>query len=79
MWRSILTGFLVTGAVVAQSHELGYDNTPSYPGSKWRVHDVKRPHPPVVTPGSCNSPSLRPPSDAEILFDGKDASKWETP
>lgn len=40
----------------------------------WRIHDINRPHPPVITPGSSTSPT--PPSDAIILFDGKDLSQW---
>ena len=43
------------------------------PGLPWHVHDPARPHPKVVTPGA--QPG-QPPSDAIILFDGKDLSKW---
>ena len=25
---------------------VGYEDTPVLPGQKWRVHDLKRPHPP---------------------------------
>ncbi len=56
-------------------HTLGYDNTPFLPGGKWRVHDVSRPHPQVVTPGK---EDRLPPSDAIVLFDGKDLSHWTT-
>ncbi len=53
---------------------LGYTDTPVLPGQKWRVHDIDRPHPAAVTPGAtCGAP----PSDAIVLFDGKDLSKWE--
>ncbi len=53
----------------------GYNDTPQIPGQKWRVHDMDRPRPAKVTPGL---PLLneRPPSDAIVLFDGKDLSQW---
>ncbi len=41
----------------------------------WKVHDMKRPFPRIVAPGDRPSD---PPSDAIVLFDGKDLSKWET-
>ena len=53
----------------------GYTDTPFLPGGKWRVHDLNRPHPGIVTPGA--KPG-EPPSDAVILFDGKDLSNWVT-
>jgi hypothetical protein len=47
---------------------------------KWMVHDTNRPVPPVVTPGevSCDDKVGTAPSDAVVLFDGKDLSKWES-
>jgi hypothetical protein len=56
----------------------GYDNTPFLLKSKWRVHDSKRPQPKAINPGTCGlqSRSCKPPSDAIVLFDGKDTSKW---
>jgi hypothetical protein len=45
------------------------------PGQKWKVHDLKRPLPPKVTPG-LPIPSPPPPFDAIILFNGKDLSQW---
>ena len=50
---------------------VGYDDTPMIPGSKWRVHDGSRPQPRVVT-----AEEGTPPSDAVVLFDGTDLSKW---
>jgi hypothetical protein len=57
---------------------LGYDDTPFLPDQKWRVHDITRQRPRVVTPGTESSKGRpgRPPSDAIILFDGKDLSQW---
>jgi hypothetical protein len=55
----------------------GPRNSPMLPGGQWHVHDPDRPQPPVVTPGASFSQSAPPPSDAEMLFDGTDLSKWE--
>ena len=45
----------------------------------WAIHDQNRPQPKVVDPGSFSSAEQpgKPPSDAIILFDGTDLSKWE--
>lgn len=40
----------------------------------WKVHAKDRPQPKIVTPGDRVGD---PPSDAIVLFDGKDLSKWE--
>jgi hypothetical protein len=47
-------------------------------GSKWYQHDPDRPQPDIVTPGATFSQGAPPPSDAELLFDGQDLSKWQT-
>src|SRR5215813_15314065 len=68
---------VLAAAVLAQQAKLpdqGFTDTPILPGLKWHVHDPARPHPPVVTPGA--TPGA-PPSDAIVLFDGKDLSKWQ--
>ena len=41
----------------------------------WAVHDMNRPRPPVIAPAAAPG---QPPSDAVILLDGKDLSKWES-
>ncbi len=47
---------------------------PKMPNSNWRVADIRRPQPPHVETGkACAAP---PPGDAEVLFDGRDLSKW---
>lgn len=46
---------------------------------RWKIHDMNRPLPPVIDPGTSSTQDApgRPPSDAVVLFDGKDLSKWE--
>jgi hypothetical protein len=62
------------GASGRPNNDLGYTDTPLVPGQQWHVHDPARPHPPVVTPGENPGDA---PSDAIILFDGKDLSHWQ--
>jgi len=59
----------------ARTAPRGYDDTPFIPGQEWRVHDISRPHPPLVTPAPLTAP-VPPPSDAIVLFDGTDLSAW---
>jgi hypothetical protein len=44
----------------------------------WKIHDPERPLPPVVDPGVVSTKAAvgRAPSDAVVLFDGKDLSQW---
>lgn len=53
--------------------DLGFTDTPMLPGLPFHVHDPGRPHPPVVTPSGQPGGA---PSDAIVLFDGKDLSQW---
>ena len=45
----------------------------------WTVHDRNRPQPMLVTPGTFSTLAQpgKAPSDAIVLFDGTDLSKWE--
>jgi hypothetical protein len=44
----------------------------------WQIHDRNRPVPAVITSGTASTQDVpgRPPSDATVLFDGKDLSHW---
>jgi hypothetical protein len=46
--------------------------------TKWKIHDPARPLPPVIAPGTASTQDSagRAPSDAVVLFDGKDLSQW---
>jgi len=71
----------VSGRALAQTQaqphpnaDLGFTDTPMLPNLPYHVHDPDRPHPPVVTPAAVGGGA---PSDALVLFDGKDLSKWQ--
>jgi Domain of Unknown Function (DUF1080) len=70
----------MAASVAAQNSPTGYTDTPTIPGSKWRVHDDARPRPPVVTPGTFSTEDTpgKPPSDAVVLFDGTNLSAWRS-
>ena len=53
----------------------GYTNTPLVPGTKWHIHDPRRPQPKWVVPQYDGKP-VPAPDDATVLFDGKDLAKW---
>jgi len=69
-WLQIARTFLL----LAATSQLSYAQV----DSRWKIHDTDRPLPPVIdagTPSTQDSPG-RPPSDAVVLFDGKDLSHW---
>lgn len=57
----------------------GHQDSPLIPGTKWHVHDGERPQPAIVVPGAfpTQEKASIPPSDAKVLFDGKDISGWK--
>jgi hypothetical protein len=76
------TRLIAFGFSVSQAHADGaFHGDPPNDVHPWAVHDMNRPQPPVVVPGSFSTADQpgRPPSDAIVLFDGTEASlgKWE--
>ena len=63
---TLVCGIFATSLIIAGCTNSHY---------RWAVHDMSRPQPPVVTPAELPG---QPPSDAIVLFDGKDLSKWES-
>lgn len=76
----LLQSPLVSALAVEEEERPGYTDTPYLPDGKWRVHDSERPYPVVVTPGTFSNQETpgQPPSDAVVLFDGKDLSHWQS-
>jgi len=70
----VALGFIVIATVIAQEGPDWNKGLPRQHKSKWLVSDSTRPQPTVVKPGA--QPGA-PPSDAIVLFDGKDLSKWQ--
>src|SRR5918993_1317829 len=76
MLRS-LTG---TGALALMSATLhaegGFYGDPPDATHPWAIHDLNRPQPPRVEPGTFSSQEQpgKPPSDAIVLFDGTEAA-----
>jgi hypothetical protein len=58
-----------------QPDVMGYKDTAKLPWCGYCKHDPDRPLPPIVTPADQPLPTP-PPSDAIVLFDGQDLSRW---
>jgi len=65
--------------IFTEDGTFGYRDTPVQPWSGYRVHDPDRPKPKRVDSGGVSTQDRpgRPPSDAIVLFDGRDLSKWK--
>ena len=67
--KALITLALLTPLVSAPAQE---NKNPKLP-SGWHVHDMARPQPKVITPGSTPSDA---PSDAIVLFNGNNLDAW---
>src|SRR5438309_11869673 len=70
----IMTMTRILIALAAIVLQIGYSDTPMLPGGKWHVHDGRRPQPRAVAPAAQPGGA---PSDATVLFDGRDLSQWQ--
>ena len=76
LWLPLIGPLFAPLNAQTANHDLGYTDTPMLPGLPWHVHDPNRPIPRVVTPAAQPGGA---PSDAIVLFDGKDLSAWQSP
>ena len=69
VWGGLLAGLVTLAPAVLCSAK---------PDPNWLDHDRARPQPPAITPAtpSVQDQAGKAPSDAEVLFDGQDLSKW---
>jgi hypothetical protein len=66
--RMLINGIVFSGVI-------GFAVSQSIPQIQWGIHDPNRPLPPVVDPGPAGPP-VPAPSDAVMLFNGKDLDQW---
>jgi hypothetical protein len=70
---------LLTSTLIVLILLLGWEQSvAAQTEQKWKPHDRNRPAPAAVDPGAPGAETSpgRAPSDASVLFDGKDLSKW---
>lgn len=73
-WRFGFGGFLmILGLAACLTGAEPRDETKPV---RWRQHDVRRPHPPVVEPAH-GSIAAAAPRDAVVLFDGSSLDAWQ--
>ena len=68
----LLAGVLFLACVSASEAQTQVD-------PRYQIHEPNRPTPPIIDPGTASTQESpgRPPSDAVVLFDGRDLSKWQ--
>jgi hypothetical protein len=79
MNHRIIRAAMVVGVVLVSTGALLAADA-QVPEGGYEVHDKRRPQPAVITPPTCSTQQQpgSAPSDATILFDGKDLSQWQS-
>ncbi len=72
-FSAIVIALLLTGTTYVSTAWAQYESP-----EHWDVHDKERPQPRIVDTGAGPITPVAPPSDAVVLFDGMDLSKWES-
>ena len=76
---ALLVSLLIDSTLAVQAAEAPANAAPVVPPLTWPAHDMNRPVPRVATPGPSFSQLAPPPSDATVIFDGKDLARFEGP
>lgn len=80
--RTTLRSTVCLAAVALVTPALAQAESPNRPADQkgYEVHDMSRPQPQRIDPGTASTQDRvgTAPSDAVVLFDGKDLSKWKS-
>lgn len=78
MIRAITFALIIAGIFIL-TMSMNNDCLAQHP-QRWKIHDMSRPRPAVIDPGitSTQAQPNQLPSDAIILFDGKELSQWRS-
>jgi hypothetical protein len=69
--------FVIMAATLVALPAAAQDKRPGRAPMTPQMTEYWSPQPPVVTPGAAPEKPIPPPSDAIVLFDGRDLSMWE--
>jgi hypothetical protein len=76
----VKTVFYVLTLALCMSQQALSQQSMAQVDARWKPNDPDRPVPTVIEPGTGSTQDApgRPPSDAVVLFDGKDVSRWSS-